>query len=132
MMELVRGSVMTLSRSGASSPDSKLKDSIMRWVSLYKTPVATSKGRRISTDSQLKKSWTVAPAKALEVKEHGLKRVPGADCGASLISHRVYLRNSFRSPACITATIVLVTDVPMLAPMMIGTADWTSSTEEHN
>lgn len=42
----------------------------------------------------------------------------------------IYLRNSFRSPACIIATIVLVTDVPMLAPMMIGTADFTSSTEE--
>lgn len=40
-----------------------------------------------------------------------------------------HLRNSFLSPACIMATIVLVTEVPMLAPMMIGTADFTSSTE---
>lgn len=64
-MESVRGSVMTLSRSGASSPDWMLKESIKTWVSLYRTPVATSSGRRISTDSQLKKSWTVAPANAL-------------------------------------------------------------------
>lgn len=28
------------------------------------------------------------------------------------------------------ATMVLVTDVPMLAPMMMGTADFTSSTAE--
>lgn len=40
----------------------------------------------------------------------------------------IYLRNSFRSPACIMATMVLVTEVPMLAPMIIGTAVWTSST----
>lgn len=32
------------------------------------------------------------------------------------------------SPACIRATMVLVTDVPMLEPMMMGTADCTSST----
>ena len=75
-MEFVRGSVMTLSRSGASSPLSILKDSIMSWVSLYRTPVATSKGRRINTESQLKKSWTVAPANALEAKEHTLEHVP--------------------------------------------------------
>ena len=40
----------------------------------------------------------------------------------------IYLRNSFRSPACIMATKVLVTEVPMLAPMIIGTAVLTSST----
>lgn len=68
MMESVRGSVMTLSRSGAFSPVWMLKESMRRRVSLYRTPVATSRGRRISTDSQLKKSWTVAPANALEVK----------------------------------------------------------------
>lgn len=68
---------MTLSRSGASSPPSMLKDSITRWVSLYSTPVATSKGRRISTESQLKKSWTVAPANALEVRgDNILEHVP--------------------------------------------------------
>lgn len=76
MMESVRGSVMTLSRSGAFSPDWMLKDSITRLVSLYRTPVATSRGRRMSTDSQLKKSWTVAPANALEVKAHGHEHLP--------------------------------------------------------
>lgn len=79
MMESVRGSVMTLSSSGASSPVSMLKDSMMSRVSLYRTPVATSRGRRISTESQLKKSWTVAPAKALKqgdtlLLEHGTRR----------------------------------------------------------
>lgn len=101
---------------------------------MYRTPVATSRGRRISTDSQLKKSWTVAPAKALEVNEHSHDTV--SEVIIQHVSHNlyqyalIYLRNSFRSPACIIATMVLVTDVPMLAPMMIGTADWTSSTEE--
>lgn len=38
--------------------------------------------------------------------------------------------NSSRSPACIKATMVLVTDVPMLEPMMMGMADYTSSTAE--
>lgn len=47
------------------------------------------------------------------------------------LSCLTYLRNSFRSPACIIATIVLVTDVPMLAPMTIGTAVLTSSTEKY-
>lgn len=32
---------------------------------LYKYPVATSRGSSINTESQLKKSCTVAPAKAL-------------------------------------------------------------------
>lgn len=80
MMELVRGSVMTLSRSGAFSPVWILKDSMTRWVSLYRTPVATSRGRRTSTDSQLKKSWTVAPAKALQVKERTVEHVPDPVC----------------------------------------------------
>ena len=66
MMEPVRGSVMTLSRSGASSPPWMLKESIRTLVSLYSIPDATSRGSSTSTDSQLKKSWTVAPANALE------------------------------------------------------------------
>lgn len=66
MMEVVRGSVMTLSSFGAFSPDSMLKDLIRMSVSLKRAPVAASSGRRISTDSQLKKSWTVAPANALK------------------------------------------------------------------
>lgn len=39
-----------------------------------------------------------------------------------------YLRKVLRSPACVMATRVLVTEVPMLVPMMIGTASWTVST----
>lgn len=39
-----------------------------------------------------------------------------------------YLLNSFLSPACIRATIVFVTEVPMFAPMIIGIADLTVST----
>lgn len=42
-----------------------------------------------------------------------------------LFTHRW---NSVLSAACIMATMVLVTDVPMLEPMMMGTADLTSST----
>lgn len=38
------------------------------------------------------------------------------------IKQALYLLNSFRSPDCIKATMVFVTDVPMLAPMMIGMA----------
>lgn len=36
--------------------------------------------------------------------------------------------NSVLSAACIRATMVFVTEVPMLEPMMMGTADLTSST----
>lgn len=44
-----------------------------------------------------------------------------------------YLRKVLRSPACVIATSVLVTEVPMLVPIMIGTATWTESTAEaHN
>lgn len=39
-----------------------------------------------------------------------------------------YLLNTFRSPACMSATRVLVIEVPMLAPMMIGMAVRTVST----
>lgn len=39
-----------------------------------------------------------------------------------------YLRKVLRSPACVMATSVLVTDVPMLVPMIIGTASCTDST----
>lgn len=130
MIESVRGSVMTFSRSGASSPVWMLKDSTRRRVSLYRTPVAASKGRRTSTDSQLKKSWTVAPANALKAQQTTCEHVARFLWSFLSPVALVYLRNSFLSPACITATMVLVTDVPMLAPMMIGTADWTSSTEE--
>lgn len=39
-----------------------------------------------------------------------------------------HLRNLFLSPACVMATTVFVTDVPMLVPMMMGTAVETCST----
>ena len=55
------------------------------------------------TESQLNMSWTVAPANAL--------------------------RNWLRSVACAMDTIVLVTEVPMFAPMTIGIAGRTSMTE---
>lgn len=135
MMDEVKGFVMTLRRSGAFSPVWMLKDSIIRWVSLYRSPVATSSGRRMRIDSQLKKSWTVAPANALEVRQ----KSEFLTCyHHTFIPHLfltvtfTYLPNSFLSPACIIATIVLVTDVPMLAPMTIGTADLTSSTGKRN
>lgn len=41
-----------------------------------------------------------------------------------------YLRKVLRSPACVMATSVFVTEVPMLVPMMIGTATWTVNTVE--
>lgn len=60
-------------------------------------------GRRIITQHQLNMSWTVAPEKDL--------------------------RNTERSADWVKDTMVFVTDVPMLAPMMIG-MDWrTDSTK---
>lgn len=44
-------------------------------------------------------------------------------------NHSTHRSNSRLSAACIMATMVLVTEVPMLEPMMMGTADFTSSTE---
>ena len=57
-------------------------------------PVAISNGRRMNTVSQLNMSCTVAPAKAL--------------------------LNSPLSEICPMATMVLVTEVPMLAPISMG------------
>lgn len=65
IMSLVTGSVMTFSSSGASSPGCSLKTLTSHWDRWVMTPLATSKGNSTSTDSQLKQSWTVAPAKAL-------------------------------------------------------------------
>lgn len=42
-----------------------------------------------------------------------------------------YRLNSLLSPACIRATMVFVTDVPMFEPIIIGTADFTSNTTTH-
>lgn len=61
----VIGSVMTLRSSGASSPGRSLKLVTSRWDSRVMNPLATSRGNRTRTDSQLKQSWIVAPAKAL-------------------------------------------------------------------
>ncbi len=58
--------------------------------------MVTSMGKSTITDSQLNISWTVAAAKAR--------------------------LNSFRSVACINETIVLVTEVPIFAPITIGIA----------
>ena len=71
-------------------------------LNYYVVPEATSRGRRINTESQLKQSWTVAPAKAR------LK--------------------SFLLVICPIDTIVLVTEVPMLAPITIGMASFTVNT----
>jgi len=65
-------------------------------------PVIISSGSNMITAIQLNMSWTVAPANAL------LK-------SALLV-------------ICPRATIVLVTDVPMLAPIIIGMAVFTSIT----
>lgn len=64
-MSLVKGSVMIFSRSGASFPLRMLKVATTRRVTWWRYPLTTSSGSRTSTDSQLKQSWTVAPAKAL-------------------------------------------------------------------
>ena len=60
--------------------------------------------KRVMTVSQLNMSCTVAAAKAR--------------------------RNSFRLPICVNDTNVLVTEVPTLAPMIIGIAAGTSKTAE--
>jgi len=62
----------------------------------------TSTGRKIKTDIQLNMSWTVAPANAR--------------------------RKSFLLVIWPMATMVLVTEVPMLAPIMMGIACGTVST----
>ena len=65
MMSLVKGSVMILSRSGASRPPRMLKEATTSRVMWCRYPVAASRGSSTRTDSQLKQSCTVAPAKAL-------------------------------------------------------------------
>ena len=80
----------------------KLMAAILSRPQCVNSPVAASNGRRTITDNQLNISWTVAPAKAR--------------------------RNSSRSPDWARDTTVLVTDVPMFAPMMIGMAGRTSRT----
>ena len=133
MMSLVKGSVMIFSRSGASFPLRMLKVATTRWVTWCRYPLTTSSGSRTSTDSQLKQSCTVAPAKALCGAARRHRVAPGEQPPATQIpsastsSHRL---NSLRSPACMRATMVLVTEVPMLEPMMMGMAERTSSTRD--
>mmetsp|Transcript_35775 Transcript_35775/g.57460 ORF Transcript_35775/g.57460 Transcript_35775/m.57460 type:complete len:208 (-) Transcript_35775:148-771(-) len=67
-----------------------------------RAPMMISRGNKVSTDSMLNMSWTVAPEKARS--------------------------SSMRSPACAMLTIVFVTEVPMFAPMMIGIACLTAKT----
>ena len=62
-----------------------------------------SRGKKTATASQLNTSCTVAPANAR--------------------------RKSFLFVICPIETIVFVTDVPILAPITIGTANFTVSTE---
>ena len=73
-------------------------------LSCHYLRVASSKGSKTITLSQLNMSWMVAPPNAL-----------------------LYW---FLSPDCPIETMVFVTDVPILAPMMIGIATCTSSTVE--
>ena len=99
----VNGLVMTFSNSiSTSSLGDRLRLLTMTSESLYRYPDAISIGSRINTDNQLNMSWTVAPPKAR--------------------------RNSFFSRACPMETMVLVTLVPMLAPMTIGMACLTYKT----
>ena len=65
MMSLVKGSVMILSRSGASRPPRMLKEATTSRVMWCRYPVAASRGSSTRTDNQLKQSCMVAPAKAL-------------------------------------------------------------------
>lgn len=67
MMSCVSGSVMTFSSSGASSPGCRLNMETSRRDSRVIIPLTTSRGNRTRTDSQLKQSWIVAPAKALRL-----------------------------------------------------------------
>ena len=65
-----------------------------------------SVGRKRQTAVMLKKSWMVAAAKAR--------------------------RNSRRWPMCPRLTRVLVTEVPMFAPITIGMATWMGSPPTHS
>ena len=67
-------------------------------------PVTISTGNKITTHNKLNMSWTVAPAKAR--------------------------RNWFLSAIWPIATMVLVTDVPIFAPIVIGMAVRTVRTKK--
>lgn len=73
IISLVRGSVMTLRSSGASSPLLSCSVSTTACESRLSSPLAASRGRSTNTDNQLKQSWTVAPANALEKRKRKKK-----------------------------------------------------------
>ena len=79
-----------------SDPEAPTSRSVSQPAALESTPVSNSIGRRMATANTLKKSCTVAVAKAR--------------------------RNSSERRALPRETSVFVTVVPMLAPMIIGTA----------
>ncbi len=131
----VRGSVMTFRSSGPSSPVTMFKLSTTAPDMSLIMPVTASSGSNTNTDSQLKQSCTVAPANALEQThtESVIEELQTIYWWLNADSMRywifsLYRLNSSLSPACIRATMVLVTDVPMFEPMMIGIADPTSNT----
>lgn len=122
----VSGSVRTFRSSGASFSLLSCRTLTTACDSRLNNPLAASRGRSTKTDIQLKQSWTVAPEKALEWTVSGFYF-----CLHILIQTtnvQLYLSNSSLSATCMSATIVLVTDVPMLEPMIIGMADSTVNT----
>ena len=103
IMSFVSGSVTTLSSFWfVLLPSERWRSLMISPVKRRKYPVITSNGSNTSTDSQLKMSWTTAPANAR--------------------------RNSFRSLAWANETMVLVTVVPTFAPITIGIAGFTGRT----
>ena len=97
IIDLVNGFVKTFRKSGGlEDPLVSPKVATIAPVIFSKYPVHTSTVTRVITDSQLNMSWTVAQAKAL--------------------------LNSSLSDIWVKETMVLVTEVPMLAPMIMGMA----------
>lgn len=91
----INGFVMVFSKSFLVFDELETSmDSTNSFVKWNRYPEATSSGRRTITHIQLNTSWITAAPKAF--------------------------RNSSRDPAWASETIVLVTVVPMLEPMMIG------------
>ena len=107
IMSFVSGSVTTLSSFRfVFLPSERWRPLMIIPVKRHKYPEKTPNGSNTSTDSQLKMSWTTAPAKAR--------------------------RNSFRSLTWANETMVLVTVVPTFAPITIGMAGFTGRTDKIN
>ena len=95
--------VDAISEANGFSSEAVMKSELVsQCVRLYKYPVDVSSARSVTTVSQLKQSWTVAPAKARS--------------------------NWALSEACPRLTRVEVRLVPMLAPMIMGMAVRTDKT----